>query len=71
MLSFSEQMDQQAKELSRLRELLRSALNEVEAAARNQAKPDWTQMKEKLLKAVELVRKIEREQMWSVLSKPK
>jgi hypothetical protein len=61
----------ETKELLRLRELLRSALEEVQAAAQNRAEPDWAQMKEKLLKAVELVRRIEREQMWSALLKRK
>ena len=31
--------------------------------------PDWADTKENLLKAVELVRKLERDQMWSKLSK--
>jgi hypothetical protein len=56
-------------DLSRLRELLQSTIVEVEVAIDTKTYPDWAETKENLLKAIEIVRKLERDQMWSKLSK--
>ena len=56
-------------DLSRLRELLQSTIVEVEVAIDTMTYPDWAETKENLLKAIEIVRKLERDQMWSKLSK--
>ena len=58
-------------DLSKLRELLRSTLVEVEVAIDTSTYPDWTETKENLLRAIEVVRKLERDQTWSKLSKKK
>ena len=58
-------------ELTRLRELLHSILVEVEIAIDTQTYPDWTDTKESLLRAIEVVRRLERDQTWSKLSKKK
>jgi hypothetical protein len=56
-------------ELSKLRQILRSTIVEVEIAIDTATYPDWTETKENLLKAMEVVRRLERDQMWSKLSK--
>lgn len=56
-------------DLSRLHELLQSTIVEVEVAIDTKTYPDWAETKENLLKAIEIVRKLERDQMWSKLSK--
>jgi hypothetical protein len=56
-------------DLSRLRELMHSALVEVEIAVDTETYPDWTETKESLLKAIDILRKLERDQMWDRLSK--
>jgi hypothetical protein len=56
-------------DLSKLRELLHSTLVEVEMAIDSETYPDWTDTKENLLKAIEVVRKLERDQTWSKLSR--
>ena len=56
-------------DLSKLRETLRSTLVEVEIALDTATYPDWTEAKENLLKAIDIVRKLERDQMWTKLSK--
>jgi hypothetical protein len=58
-------------DLSRLREVLHSAIVEIEIAIDTGTHPDWAETKENLLKAVEIVRKLERDQVWSALSKKK
>jgi hypothetical protein len=58
-------------ELSKLRELLSSTVVEVEVAIDTATYPDWTETKENLLRAIDIVRKLERDQMWSKLSKKK
>ena len=58
-------------DLSKLRERLHAALVEVEIAIDTRTYPDWTETKESLLRAIELVRKLERDQTWSKLSKKK
>jgi hypothetical protein len=56
-------------DLARLRELVHKALVEVEMALDTETYPDWTETKEGLLKALEVVRKLERDQTWDRLSK--
>ena len=58
-------------ELTRLRELLQSTIVEVEIALDTNTYPDWSDTKENLLRAIEIVRKLERDQMWSALSRKK
>jgi len=58
-----------SNELSRLREVLRSTIVEVEMAIDTATYPDWTETKENLLKALEIVRKLERDSVWSKLTK--
>jgi hypothetical protein len=58
-------------DLSRLREVLSSILVEVEIAIDTATYPDWTETKENLLRAIDIVRKLERDQTWSKLSKKK
>lgn len=58
-------------DLSKLRETLHSTLVEVEVALDTATYPDWTETKENLLKAIDVVRKLERDQMWTKLSKKK
>ena len=64
-------MASEKTELTRLRELLHSILVEVEIAIDTQTYPDWTDTKESLLRAIEVVRRLERDQTWSKLSKKK
>ncbi|HKY05997.1 MAG TPA: hypothetical protein VJQ56_13970 [Blastocatellia bacterium] len=56
-------------ELSRLRQYLHSTLVEVEMAIDTATYPDWTETKEGLLRALEIIRKLERDQTWTRLSK--
>lgn len=56
-------------DLSKLRQILHSTLVEVEVAIDTSTYPDWAETKENLLKALEIVRKLERDQTWSKLSK--
>ena len=58
-------------DLSKLREILHSAIVEVEIAIDTGTHPDWAETKENLLKAVEIVRKLERDRLWSALSNKK
>ena len=58
-------------DLSKLRETLHSTLVEVEIALDTSTYPDWTETKENLLRAIDIVRKLERDQMWTKLSKKK
>jgi hypothetical protein len=58
-------------DLSKLRELLSSIVVEVEIAIDTATYPDWTETKENLLKAIDIVRRLERDQTWSRLSKKK
>lgn len=58
-------------DLSKLREALHSTLVEVEIAIDTATYPDWAETKENLLKAIDIVRKLERDQMWTKLSKKK
>ena len=56
-------------DLTRLRELVHATLVEVEMAIDSETYPDWTYTKETLLRALDVVRKLERDQTWSRLSK--
>jgi len=58
-----------SNDLSRLRELLHSTLVEVEVALDTQTFPDWSESKEKLLRAIEILRRLERDSVWAKLSK--
>lgn len=58
-------------DLARLRELLHATLVEVEVAIDTQTYPDWTESKENLLRAVDIVRRLERDSVWAKLSKKK
>jgi hypothetical protein len=61
-------MGSEKNDLSKLREVLHSAIVEVEIAMDTGTHPDWAETKENLLKAVEIVRKLERDHLWSALS---
>jgi hypothetical protein len=56
-------------DLERLREILHATQVEVEVAIDTATYPDWADTKENLLRAIEITRKLERDQMWSRLSK--
>jgi hypothetical protein len=58
-------------DLSKLRDLLHSTVVEVDMAMDSGTHPDWTETKESLLRAVEIVRKLERDNLWSALSRKK
>jgi hypothetical protein len=58
-------------ELSKLRETLHSAIVEVEVAIDTGTHPDWAETKQSLVQAIEIVRKLERDQLWSALSNKK
>jgi len=58
-------------DLSKLREVLHSTLVEVEVAIDTATHPDWAETKESLLRAVDIVRRLERDRMWSTLSRKK
>lgn len=58
-------------ELTKLREILHSVMVEVEVALDTATYPDWAETKENLLRAIDITRKLERDQMWSKLSKKK
>jgi hypothetical protein len=64
-------MSANTAELSKLREALHKALVEVEIAIDTATHPDWTETKENLLQAIEIVRKLERDRLWSALSNKK
>jgi predicted metallo-beta-lactamase superfamily hydrolase len=57
-------------DLERLHQLLQSVLREVEQGIRAETYPEWSGVKENLLQALELVRKLERDQLWDALGKP-
>lgn len=58
-------------ELSKLREILHLAVVEVEVAIDTGTHPDWADTKQNLVQAIEIVRKLERDQLWSALSNKK
>lgn len=57
--------------LEQLRGLLQPILVEVEMAMDTQTYPDWTVVKDHILQSLELVRKLERDQIWQPLRKGK
>jgi hypothetical protein len=57
------------KELDRLHELLRPMLVEVEMAIDTGTYPDWSVVKTNLLESLEVVRKLERDQVWRLIRK--
>jgi len=57
-------------DLERLRQLLHPVLIEIEQGIETETYPDWSVVKENLLQALELVRKLERDQLWSALGEP-
>lgn len=61
--------DQSQHDLRRLRELLHPVLVEIEMALDSSTFPDWSVVKDNLLKAIELTKKLERDQLWSRLKK--
>jgi hypothetical protein len=56
-------------DLNKLHDILRKALVEVEIAIDTQTYPDWADTKENLLRGIEITRRLERDQIWSKLSK--
>jgi hypothetical protein len=60
-----------SNDLSRLRDLLQATLVEVEVALDTRTYPDWSDSKENLLRAVEILRRLERDSVWAGLSKKK
>jgi hypothetical protein len=62
-------MSKQNKDLSNLHEKLRTVVVEVEMALDTETYPDWTVVKNTLLESIELVKKLEREQLWNKLGK--
>ena len=64
-------MGAERTDLSKLRQILHSTIVEVEVAMDTGTHPDWGETKENLLKAIEVVRKLERDDLWSALSRKK
>ncbi|MCS6805956.1 MAG: hypothetical protein RMM98_06325 [Acidobacteriota bacterium] len=56
-------------ELQKLHQLLHPILVEVEMAIDTQTYPDWSVVKSNMLEALEIVRKLEREQVWQSFKK--
>jgi hypothetical protein len=56
-------------ELEKLHQLLQPMLVEVEMAMDTETYPDWSVVKANLLEALELVRKLERDQVWKSFKK--
>lgn len=52
-------------ELQKLRRLLQPMLVEIEMAIDTETYPDWSVVKTNLLEALEIVRKLERDQLWT------
>ncbi len=50
-----------------LRALLHPVLREIERGIHTGTSPEWNALKERLLQALELIRKLERDQLWSIL----
>ena len=53
----------------KLRGVLHASLVEVEMAIDSGTYPDWSDTKQNLIRALDLVRKLEQQQIWSVLKK--
>lgn len=56
-------------ELQKLHQLLRPILVEVEMAIDTETYPDWGVVKSNMLEALEIVRKLERDQVWQSFKK--
>lgn len=56
-------------QLDKLHQLLHPMLVEVEMAIDTETYPDWTVVKSNLLEALEIVRKLERDQLWRSFKK--
>ena len=56
-------------DLENLRRLLHPLLVEVEMAIDTETYPDWTVAKDSLLQALEVIRKLERDQIWQPLKR--
>lgn len=56
-------------DLERLRQLLHPTLVEIEMAIDTETYPDWTEVKGNLLQAIEIIRQLERDQLWGKLKK--
>jgi hypothetical protein len=56
-------------QLERLHQLLRPLLIEVEMAIDTETYPDWSVVKSNLLEALEIVRKLEADQVWKTFKK--
>lgn len=62
-------MAQLKAQLEKLRQLLHPMLVEVEMAMDTETYPDWRVVKANLLEALEIVRKLERDQVWKSFKK--
>ena len=62
-------MAQLKAQLENLRQLLHPMLVEVEIAIDTETYPDWSVVKTNLLEALEIVRKLERDQIWRSFKK--
>jgi hypothetical protein len=62
-------MPAEISDLSKLRNILHSTIVEVEIALDTGTHPDWSETKENLLRAIEIVRKLERDHLWTALSR--
>jgi hypothetical protein len=69
IMSAEGKMSGEKDDLTKLRGILHAALVEVEVAIDTNTHPDWSETKESLLRAIEIVRKMERDSMWARLSK--
>ncbi|MBI3653962.1 MAG: hypothetical protein HY231_23265 [Acidobacteria bacterium] len=56
-------------DLNKLHGILHQTLVEVEIAMDTKSYPDWADTKENLLKAIDITRRLERDQIWAKLSK--
>jgi len=56
-------------EFQKLHQLLQPMLVEVEMAIDTETYPDWSVVKTNLLEALEIVRKLERDQVWKSFKK--
>ncbi|MBI3950106.1 MAG: hypothetical protein HY314_06595 [Acidobacteria bacterium] len=56
-------------ELERLRQVLHPMLVEIEMAMDTETYPDWSVVKTNMLEALEIVRKLERDQVWRSFKK--
>ena len=62
-------MSKQKIDLKVLHEKLKPVMVEIEMALDTETYPDWSIVKDRLLESIELVKKLERDQLWSKLGK--